>query len=102
MQDRTTHNTTPTKKPRDENFPVASLVLARPQRAAILAFYRFVRMAAAIADDPPLSGDEKLLRLGDVEAALLAGDPLLPHATHLHAVDARHGAGIVEARQLLS
>src|SRR4051812_12222703 len=102
MQDRTTQSTTPTKTPRDENFPVASLVLARPQRAAILAFYRFVRMADDIADDPDLSPEEKLSRLDDAEAALLAGDAQVPHAALLRDVDARHGTGIVEARQLLS
>ena len=53
-----TQSTTPTKKPRDENFPVASLVLAGPQRAAILAFYRFARMADDIADGPDLSPEE--------------------------------------------
>ena len=97
-----TQSTTPTKKPRDENFPVASLVLAGPQRAAILAFYRFARMADDIADGPDLSPEEKLRRLDDAEAALLAGDVRVPHATELRDVDARHGTGLVEARQLLS
>ena len=38
--------------PRAENFPVASLVLARPLRGPVLAFYRFVRAADDIADAP--------------------------------------------------
>ena len=69
-----TQSSMPTKKPRDENFPVASLVLAGPQRAAILAFYSFARMADDIADGPDLSPEAKLRRLDDAEAALLAGD----------------------------
>ena len=44
----------------------------------------------------------KLRRLDDAEAALLAGDVRVPHATELRDVDARHGTGLVEARQLLS
>src|SRR5215218_5217474 len=102
MQDRTTQSTMPTKTPRDENFPVASLVLARPARAAILTFYRFVRMADDIADDPHLAADEKLSRLAEAEAALLAGDARVPWAEELRDVQAMRGAGIDEATALLS
>ena len=35
----------PTKTHRDENFPVASRLIARPLRAPVLAFYRFARAA---------------------------------------------------------
>lgn len=91
----------PTKQPRDENFPVASLVLAPRHREAVLAFYRFVRAADDIADAPDLGAAEKLARLEALEQALACGDPGVPEAARLHAVDARHGTGIAQARELL-
>jgi phytoene synthase len=89
------------KRPRDESFPVASLVLSRMHRDAVLAFYRFARMADDIADAPDLKADEKLARLDRLEQALVEGDAKIPQAAQLNAVDRRHGAGLVEARDLL-
>ena len=37
---------------RDENFPVASLLIAARHRPVIQAFYEFVRIADDIADHP--------------------------------------------------
>ncbi|MCC5976923.1 MAG: squalene/phytoene synthase family protein [Salinarimonas sp.] len=91
----------PTKTHRDENFPVASHLIARPLRRAVLAFYRYVRAADDIADDGDLSGDEKLARLDTFERALIAGDADEPLAAALHEMDAAFGAGIEEARMLL-
>ncbi|MBV8753520.1 MAG: squalene synthase HpnC [Hyphomicrobiales bacterium] len=62
---------TPTKTHRDENFPVASLLIAPQHRATILAFYRFVRAADDIADSAVLSAPEKIERLDCLEAGLL-------------------------------
>ena len=62
---------TPTKTHRDENFPVASLLIAPRHRATILAFYRFVRAADDIADSAVLSAPEKVARLDRLEAGLL-------------------------------
>ena len=56
---------------RDENFPVASRLLAKRHRPAILAFYRFARLADDVADHPTLGSDEKLALLGSLEATLL-------------------------------
>jgi phytoene synthase len=89
------------KRPQDENFPVASLLLSRGHRAAVLAFYRFVRKADDIADAPGLAPSEKRAALDAVEAALVAGDPRIPEAARLHEAHARHGTGIDEARDLL-
>ncbi len=91
----------PTKQPRDENFPVASRLLAPAHREAVLAFYRFVRAADDVADSGALSPDAKIARLDRMEAALLAGDPAEPAAARLNAADRRFGAGSAEARQLL-
>jgi len=89
------------KQPRNENFPVASLVLSRAHRDAVLAFYRFVRRADDIADDPDLKAADKLARLEAMEQALICGDARIPEAARLHAADSRHGTGISEARDLL-
>src|SRR5215469_14400774 len=45
---------------RDENFPVASLLIRKAHRPVILAFYRFARAADDIADHPAAGRDEKL------------------------------------------
>lgn len=62
---------TPTKTHRDENFPVASHLIAAQHRPIILAFYRFVRAADDIADNSDLTSDQKLAGLDHYEAALL-------------------------------
>jgi squalene synthase HpnC len=56
---------------RDENFPVASLLIKAKHRAPILAFYEFVRTADDIADHPRLAPHEKLAHLDGLEAGLL-------------------------------
>jgi squalene synthase HpnD/squalene synthase HpnC len=91
----------PTKTHRDENFPVASHLIAKPLRRAVLAFYRYVRAADDIADEGSLAGEEKLARLDAFERALIAGDASEPLAAALHEADAAFGAGIEEARMLL-
>ncbi|MBQ0824095.1 squalene/phytoene synthase family protein [Microvirga terrae] len=91
----------PSKRPRDENFPVASLVLSREHRDAVLAFYGFARTADDIADAPELGAAEKLTRLDALEQALVAGDTDIPEAARLHAVETRHEAGLSQARDLL-
>jgi len=56
---------------RDENFPVASLLISAKHRDPILAFYEFVRTADDIADHPTLGPDAKLAHLDALEAGLL-------------------------------
>lgn len=46
-----------------ENFPVASLFLAKQVRKDVLDFYRFARAADDIADAPDLSPQDKLAQL---------------------------------------
>jgi squalene synthase HpnC len=71
---------------RDENFPVASLLIRAEHRAPILAFYDFVRTADDIADHPTLPPDEKLAHLGALEAGLLGAGKGEPVAQRLRAV----------------
>jgi squalene synthase HpnC len=56
---------------RDENFPVASLLVRPKYRAPILAFYRFARVADDVADHPDLPPPQKLALLDSLEASLL-------------------------------
>ena len=56
---------------RDENFPVASRLIRRRHRPAILAFYEFVRTADDIADHAKLPPEGKLALMDRLEAALL-------------------------------
>ncbi len=91
----------PTKTPKTESFPVASLVLSPEHREAVLAFYAFVRMADDIADAADLGAAEKLTRLEALEQALVAGDPRVPEAARLHQVDRTYRAGIAQAREML-
>ncbi len=48
------------KTHRDENFPVASWLIAKRHRAPIMAFYEFVRTADDVADHPTLTEKQKL------------------------------------------
>jgi squalene synthase HpnC len=59
------------KGPGDENFPVASWMVAPRHRRPILAFYEFVRIADDIADHPQLSQSDKLAHLDRLEGSLL-------------------------------
>jgi hydroxysqualene synthase len=59
---------------RDENFPVASWLIAPRHRAPIMAFYNFVRTADDIADHATLLPSEKLALLDRLDAGLLGKD----------------------------
>jgi farnesyl-diphosphate farnesyltransferase len=64
---------TPSGKGRGgENFPVGSWLIRRDLRSHVHAFYRFARQADDIADNPALTGAEKIRRL-DLMAAALDG-----------------------------
>jgi farnesyl-diphosphate farnesyltransferase len=64
---------TPSGRWRDsENFPVGSFLIRRDLRPHVHAFYRFARNADDIADNPALTGGEKIERL-DRMAAILDG-----------------------------
>lgn len=59
------------KSERDENFPVASRIIASRHRAPILAFYRFARAADDAADHPTLDAQSKLSILDALEQTLI-------------------------------
>ncbi|TAL77303.1 MAG: squalene synthase HpnC [Beijerinckiaceae bacterium] len=91
----------PTKTHRDENFPVASRLIAARHRPAVLAFYRFARAADDIADDPKLTGEQKLAGLDRFEAALTGKIDDIEAARPLRAILAERGLSPRHALDLL-
>jgi hydroxysqualene synthase len=79
------------KTHRDENFPVASHLVAKRHRPVILAFYRFARAADDVADDPQLSENEKIHRLDLFEETLLGKGDAVEDALPLRAAIAGRG-----------
>ncbi|MDZ7712601.1 MAG: squalene/phytoene synthase family protein [Rhodovibrio sp.] len=62
---------TPSGKGRgDENFPVASRLIAPRLRGHVMAYYAFARAADDIADNPELAPADKIDRLDRLGAAL--------------------------------
>jgi hydroxysqualene synthase len=85
----------------DENFPVASRLIARRHRPVILAFYEFVRVADDIADHATLGEAEKLARLDRLEKSLL-GNGGEPEGLKLHDTLQTRGLTPRHAQDLLS
>jgi squalene synthase HpnC len=91
----------PAKGHRDENFPVASFILRKPHRTAVMSFYRFARKADDVADDPAAAPADKLARLGAMQAALDGEAPADAEAFALRCAAERRGLPLVHARELL-
>lgn len=85
---------------RDENFPVASMLVKREHRAPIMAFYRFARAADDIADHPSATAVEKRRRLRAMRAGL-DGASGSAEALALHAAMVERGLDPAHARDLL-
>jgi squalene synthase HpnC len=85
----------------DENFPVASRLIAPKHRPAIFAFYEFVRVADDIADHATLAPDEKLARLDRLEQALLGTHDAEPEGVRLRGVLRERALSPVHAQHLL-
>ena len=90
----------------DENFPVASHLIAARHRPAVMAFYNFVRAADDVADHATLSQQEKLDHLDRLEQSLLGRRDDEPVARPLRAVLAerrltpRHAQDLIAAFRL--
>ena len=78
------------KTDRDENFPVASFLLAPRLRAPILSFYRFARAADDIADHAALSERDEFAGLDFLERTLLGKSDKAKAALPLRSVLAEH------------
>jgi squalene synthase HpnC len=91
------------KSEHDENFPVASRLIAPRFRAPILAFYRFARAADDAADHPRLDAASKLAILSALEDTLLgrsdeAADALpLREELRAHRLSAQHALDLLTA-----
>ncbi|MEM7743941.1 MAG: squalene synthase HpnC [Pseudomonadota bacterium] len=92
---------TPTGKGADdENFPVASRLVAAHLRPHVARFYAFARAADDIADNPSLAPDDKIRRLDLFEAGLDGQGPA--KATRLAESLGQTGVTDRHARDLLA
>ena len=88
---------------RDENFPVASALIAARHRPVVLAFYRVARMSDDVADNPSLSPPGKLERLAAIEASLTGQEDAVAAAVALRralidrGITNRHMLDLLEA-----
>jgi squalene synthase HpnC len=69
-----------------ENFPVASVLLPRPLRRAVIDIYRFARAADDIADEGSASDEERLSRLSLFRAHLHTIQTERANTTHSPAI----------------
>ena len=63
---------------KDENFPVASVLIAPQNRPPVMAFYKFVRAADDVADSSAAPADEKLALLEQMRASLMGESDAVP------------------------
>jgi hydroxysqualene synthase len=91
------------KTHRDENFPVASLLIRARHRPTILAFYNFARAADDVADHPAASAEKKLALLNAMQRALIEGGGedrevlALRKTLEQHGLTNQHALGLLEA-----
>ncbi len=91
------------KDHRQENFPVASVLLKRAHRAPVMAFYRFARAADDVADNASASAADRLAVLADMRSTLAGASDTSPDARALretldsHGLGARHGFDLLTA-----
>jgi squalene synthase HpnC len=86
----------------DENFPVASWLVAPPHRRPILSFYEFVRIADDIADHATLPQAEKLAHLDSLEESLLGRNEDNAAGVTLRAALAERNLSAQHAQDLLT
>ena len=89
------------KTHKDENFPVASVLIAPQHRAPVLAFYNFVRFADDIADHPSAAPDEKLRLLEEMRASLMGQSDASPEGVALRTIMKERALSPVHALDLL-
>jgi squalene synthase HpnC len=87
---------------KDENFPVASILIARRHRPAIMAFYRFARASDDIADNSAATPTAKLALLEDMRLNLIGEANDAKEALELRKVLAERGLSNEHPLDLLS
>jgi squalene synthase HpnC len=85
----------------DENFPVASFLIAPKNRPPVMAFYNFVRAADDVADHATATPDEKLALLEQFRASLTGEGNSVPEGVKLRDILAERGLSPVHALDLL-
>jgi len=86
---------------KDENFPVASILIAPRHRAPVMAFYNFVRAADDVADSAAIGADEKLALLEQMRASLVGMSDGVPQGVALRTIMAERGLSPQHALDLL-
>jgi squalene synthase HpnC len=87
----------------DENFPVASVLIAPKHRPVVMAFYRFARAGDDVADNSEATPGLKLSLLEDLRAGLTgesefsAEGVALREALYLRELSPRHPLDLLEA-----
>jgi len=87
----------------DENFPVASILIAAEHRPAVMAFYDFARAADDVADNPHAAPEQKLALLEAMRATLAGESDIDAKALALREIQSarglspQHGLDLLEA-----
>jgi squalene synthase HpnC len=89
------------KGAKDENFPVASILIAPKYRPPVMAFYHFVRAADDVADHATATPDEKLALLEQMRASLVGESNAVPQGVKLREIQKERGLSPVHALDLL-
>lgn len=89
------------KGAKDENFPVASILIAPKYRPLVMAFYNFVRAADDVSDSAVVSADEKLTLLEQMRASLAGESDAVPQGVRLREICKERGLSTVHALDLL-
>jgi squalene synthase HpnC len=85
----------------DENFPVASFLIAPKNRAPVMAFYKFVRAADDVADSSTAAPEEKLKLLEQMRQSLVGDSNAVPEGVTLRTIMAERGLSPAHALDLL-
>ena len=87
---------------RDENFPVASALIAKRHRPVVMAFYRVARMSDDIADHATAPSQVKLDQLAEIERSLTGAATTVHEAVVLRNVLSERGISGRHALDLLT
>lgn len=85
----------------DENFPVASFLIAPKHRPPVLAFYKFVRAADDVSDNEAAPPEEKLALLEQMRRSLVGESDFVAEGVALRAILAERGLTADHALDLL-
>ncbi len=86
---------------KDENFPVASFLIAPKHRPPVLAFYKFVRAADDVSDNEAAAPEEKLALLEQMRRSLVGESDFVAEGVALRTVLAERGLTPDHALDLL-